>query len=167
MCLRNDIATSSGTWSYTDLKRLAKCPTQAMNKTQRYGKPPPVLKIGNKPRNTASSHFSPNLIRNNSDGRVNSFRPRGRGNFSRSNATPANARGNYRRSFRQSNYQANGWPRDSQNDQSQSRDRFHPGYVCYCHRRFKQAAYRCERPNCKFFSSPYRTDSLNCEGRQV
>ena len=42
-----------------------------------------------------SSHFSPNSVRNNSDGRVNFFRPRGRRNFSKSNATPANARGNY------------------------------------------------------------------------
>ena len=103
-CLSNDIAANSGTWSYTDLRSLAKCATQAMNSTQRYGKPQSVLTIGNKPRNTASSHFSPNSVRNNSDGRVNYFCPRGRGNFSRSNATLANARGNYRRPFRQTNY---------------------------------------------------------------
>ena len=121
-----------------------------MNTTQRYGKPQSVLTIGNKPRNTALSHFSPNPVRINSDGRVNSLCPRERGNFSRSNVTPANARGNYRRPFRQWNYQANGWPRNSHYDRSQSHHRFYPGYVCYFHQRFKQAAYRCEGPNCNF-----------------
>ena len=162
-----DIAASSGTWSYTNLRSHAKCATQAMNTTQRYGKPQSVLTIGNKPRNITSSHFSPNSARNNSDGRVNFFRPQGRENFSRRNKISANARGNWRKPIRQPNYQTNGWPRNSRYDQSQNRYRSYSGYVCYYHRLFKQAAYRCEGPNCKFFSSPYRTESLNCEGRQL
>ena len=166
-CLPPDIAASSGTWSYTNLRSLAKCATQAMNTTQRYGKPQSVLTIGNKPRNITSSHFSPNSARNNSDGRVNFFRPQGRENFSRRNIISANARGNWRKPIRQPNYQTNGWPHNSRYDQSQNRYRSYSGYVCYYHRLFKQAAYRCEGPNCKFFSSPYRTESLNCEGRQL
>ena len=46
-CLPPDIAASSGTWSYTDLRSLAKCATQAMTATQRYGKSSSVLAIGN------------------------------------------------------------------------------------------------------------------------
>ena len=87
--------------------------------------------------------------------------------FCRRNIISANARGNWRKPIRQPNYQTNGWPRNSRYDQSQNRYRSYSGYVCYYHRLFKQAAYRCEGPNCKFFSFPYRTESLNCEGRQL
>ena len=61
-CLPPDIAASSGTWSYTDLRSLAKCATQAMTATQGYGKPSSVLAIGNKSKNNTASYSSKNPI---------------------------------------------------------------------------------------------------------
>ena len=154
-CLPPDIAASSGTWSYTNLRSLAKCATQATNTTQRYGKPQSVLTIGNKPRNITrnitSSHFSPNSARNNSDGRVNFFRPQGRENFSRRNIISANARGNWRKPIRQPNYQTNGWPRNSRYDQSQNRYRSYSGYVCYYHRLLNKPPTDAKAQIAKFF----------------
>ena len=57
-CLPPDIAASCGTSSFTDLRSLAKCATQAMNATQRYGKSSSVLAIDNKSKNNIASHFS-------------------------------------------------------------------------------------------------------------
>ena len=57
-CLPPDITASSGTWSYTDLRSLAKCATLAMNATQRYGKSSSVLAIGNKSKNNTASYSS-------------------------------------------------------------------------------------------------------------
>ena len=97
-CLHSDIAASSGTWSYTDLRSLAKCATQAMNATQRYGKSSSVLAIGNKSKNNTASYSSRNPIKANSNemrhNHVNFYGYNGRGNFSRNHANSGDARGN-------------------------------------------------------------------------
>ena len=43
--LPSEIAANSGTWTYTDLRSLANCATQAMTSSKRYGKSKVVLKI--------------------------------------------------------------------------------------------------------------------------
>ena len=114
-CLLPDIAASSGTWSYTDLRSLAKCATQAMNATQRYGKSSSVLAIGNKLKNNTASYSSKNPIKANSNemqhNRVNFYGYNRQGNFSRNHANSGDARGNWHRPTGSVNYQANSWQR--------------------------------------------------------
>ena len=43
--LPSEIAANSGTWTYTDLRYLVNCATQAMTSSKRYGKSKVVLKI--------------------------------------------------------------------------------------------------------------------------
>ena len=43
--LPSEIAANSDTWTYTDLRSLANCTTQAMTSSKRYGKSKVVLKI--------------------------------------------------------------------------------------------------------------------------
>ena len=43
--LPSEIAANSGTWTYTDLRSLANCATQAMTSSKRYGKSKVVLEI--------------------------------------------------------------------------------------------------------------------------
>jgi len=162
-CLPSEIAASSGTWSYTDLKSFANCATQAINASKRYGKTPSVLTINNKAKSNGTTQ-------NNSDRRsnkhFNSFNQQ-----SKRNDKPVNSYGkNYGYSSnRFSNYVTsnNNWSRNQYLGRGQNRNRYASGYICFYHRRFKRAAYRCEGPICKFFYSPYQDESLNYLGRQT
>ena len=141
--LPSDIASSSGTWTYKNLRELAQCATDAMNAAQRYRKNSSQILATFSKHNSFNSQNKP---------KKNFAAPYASTNnrFPFPNRKPNHGFNNF-------NPTSNGRPYRYSNQLQSAKF-----YVCYYHRRFKQSAMKCEGPMCRFYSA-----RLNCLGRQL
>ena len=135
--LPSDIASSSGTWTYQNLRELAQCATNAMNAVQRYQKNScPVL--SNSLQNDTS--FSTSFFNYENSPRQNSMKHSPpKNHFRRQNRKTGRVFKNFTSTHKKQRYR-------NSNDHS-----YAPTYACYYHRRFRRRAIKCEGPACRFF----------------
>ena len=151
--LPSDIASSSGIWTYQNLRELAQCATNAMNAAQRYQKNScPVLTNISQNDSRASTSFFYN--ENNPRQNFVKHQPSTKGHFRPQNRKTGRDFKNFTPTPNKQRYGNFIEPSYAQS------------YVCYYHRRFRQRAIKCEGPVCRFFSPRSQTPHLNCQGRQ-